>query len=145
MPRPQWNAILPALLEESCPGAAYLYRGSESGLATAASPDGLLPIFVEQALVTASVMGGIPGVVIEANADGLVGKRAVINDAPACLLLPFLLDAVILARESPQTGQREQRNLICLEGIMPPVQPSLPLDRPFPVNVDYQVPGNEPE
>lgn len=146
MAGPKWDAIIPALLEETCPGAVYLYRGSEAGLAEAASPDGLLPVFMEQAMATASVMGGIPGVAIEAGADGPAGKRAVINGAPACLLLPFLLDAVILARESPQTGRiREQRNAVSLEGIMPPVRPSLPLVRPFPADVDFQTPGNEPE
>jgi hypothetical protein len=139
------HAVIPELFTESCAGAKFKYGDMLLEIPEAASPAGFLPIVMGQALATASVMGGIPGVSVEINPDSPIGKEVLILcDAPPCLLLPFLLDAVETAREKSIVSIVNDRT-VRLEKIDPAQRPIFDLLLPESVTPAPLHDSYEPE
>jgi hypothetical protein len=119
------HAAIPELFYESCPGSKFQFGDVLLETSEAASQDGFLPIVMAQALATASVIGGIPGVSTPEKPGSMTGKEAIIlGDAPVCLLLPFLLDALETAREKSIVSIVHNR-IVRLEKIDPAQRPML--------------------
>lgn len=100
---PSLEEVFPKLLEEAFPGAIYRWKGEDYDIYEVVDPRGLLPIIVAQAKQTASVFESniLVNLDIQHSTDTLTGDLVVSDHshtATLAIALPFLLDAVYLAR-----------------------------------------------
>jgi hypothetical protein len=123
-----WQKTISSVLSTAFQGKSFQYKEDAVDMSEMVSADGLLPILVEQAQMTArvvgSIMGGLDGVSVVASPDAKMGKKVVFTDtAPVCLVLPFILDAVDAAYKLTRKNNPGEENIIRLENIIPPVPP----------------------
>ncbi|MDR2574344.1 MAG: hypothetical protein LBC94_08420 [Desulfovibrio sp.] len=122
-----WQTCIAAVLNEAFPGFVFRYGKRDFNTYEVASPTGLLPLIALQIQACLSMSGiKMRGLTVERSPDsGITGNMVVLGpDASAGLILPFLLDAVYLAKGlTREKYPQEAENVIRLECISPPLGP----------------------